>query len=269
MEQLRPEVFPDHFFANLAAHPRSVLFLDYDGTLAPFRSDPTQAHPYPGVRSVLRRIMRRPQAQVVIVTGRRAGDLLPLLPEAASLEVWGAHGWERRTPDGVLHIPRIPEPARLALGQARRIAREMGMDAHCEIKPGSLAFHHRSLPAHRLPEVDRLHSAWKALEQPGFIRLRDFDGGVELRAVGRHKGDVVRTVLAGLPAGIPAAYLGDDLTDEDAFQALAGAGLCCLVRPEFRPTAAHCWVRPPEELLALLERWDSAVAEKGERHVET
>jgi trehalose-phosphatase len=268
MEQLRPEVSPDHFFARLATVSRSVLFLDYDGTLAPFRSDPSQAHPYPGVRSVLRRIIRRPRQQVVIVTGRRAGDLLPLLPEAASLEVWGAHGWERRMPDGTLHLPPIPEPARLALEQAYCIAQEMGMEAHCETKPGSLAFHHRSLPASQLSRMDRLHTAWSGVQRPGLLHLCNFDGGMELRAVGKHKGDVVRTVLAELPAGTPAAYLGDDLTDEDAFQALAEAGLCCLVRPEFRPTAAHCWVRPPEELLALLERWDSVLAEKGDRHGE-
>lgn len=269
MEQLRADVSLDHFFARLAAQSRSVLFLDYDGTLAPFRTDPSRAYPYPGVRSVLQRILRRPRRRVVIVTGRRVGNLLPLLPEASSLEVWGAHGWERRMPDGTLHIPPIPEPARAALEQAQGIAHDLGLAVHCETKPGCLAFHHRSLPAQQLSRLGPLHRAWSALEQPGLLRLHEFDGGVELRTEGRHKGDVVRTVLAELPAGTPAAYLGDDLTDEDAFQTLAGNGLCCLVRPEFRPTAAHYWIRPPEELLALLERWDSALAEKGERHVES
>ena len=57
------------------------------------------------------------------------------------------------------------------------------------------------------------------------------------------------------PAKIPVAYLGDDLTDESAFQALNGHGLSVLVRSEFRETSARVWLRPPVELMAFLQRW--------------
>ena len=49
-----------------------------------------------------------------------------------------------------------------------------------------------------------------------------------------------------------------DLTDEDAFRAIALRGLAVLVRPELRETAAACWLRPPEELLEFLDRWKDA-----------
>ena len=55
-----------------------------------------------------------------------------------------------------------------------------------------------------------------------------------------------------------AAFLGDDLADEAAFRAIAGLGLGALVRPDFRPTAADAWLRPPREVLAFLERWRQA-----------
>jgi trehalose-phosphatase len=50
-------------------------------------------------------------------------------------------------------------------------------------------------------------------------------------------------------------YLGDDLTDEDAFNALHGRGLSVLVRGSQRKTAADLWIKPPQELLQFLEKW--------------
>jgi trehalose-6-phosphatase len=51
------------------------------------------------------------------------------------------------------------------------------------------------------------------------------------------------------------AYLGDDLTDEDAFKALKGKGLSVLVRDTQRDTLADCWLTPPDELLDFLHHW--------------
>jgi trehalose 6-phosphate phosphatase len=58
-----------------------------------------------------------------------------------------------------------------------------------------------------------------------------------------------------LGADLAVAYLGDDQTDEDAFVRLRGRGLCILVRPELRPTAAAMWLRPPGELIGFLRQW--------------
>jgi trehalose-phosphatase len=60
---------------------------------------------------------------------------------------------------------------------------------------------------------------------------------------------------------VAAAYLGDDLTDEDAFGAMAGKGLRVLVRPTLRDTLADLWLRPPEELVDFLLRWKEACSE--------
>ncbi|MEW5924967.1 MAG: hypothetical protein AB1746_13365, partial [Candidatus Zixiibacteriota bacterium] len=56
----------------------------------------------------------------------------------------------------------------------------------------------------------------------------------------------------------PTAYLGDDMTDEDAFSALPDSALSVLVRPEYRETKARKWIRPPEELLEFFDRWIEA-----------
>jgi trehalose-6-phosphatase len=87
------------------------------------------------------------------------------------------------------------------------------------------------------------------------LALLAFDGGLELRAPGKNKGDAVNAILAETGPGVPAAYLGDDQTDEDAFRAIKGKGLAILVRPELRPTLADVWLRPPDELGRFLRDW--------------
>ena len=91
----RPTVSLAAFFRELARAPRSALLLDYDGTLAPFELDRTQAVPYPGVTEVLRDIMDTGRTRVVIISGRRAQELGPLLRLSPPPEIWGTHGLER------------------------------------------------------------------------------------------------------------------------------------------------------------------------------
>ena len=85
--------------------------------------------------------------------------------------------------------------------------------------------------------------------------MKEFDGGIELRVPARDKGDGVRTILGEMENDAIVAYLGDDLTDEDAFRAIKGKGLGVLVRKKLRPTAADVWIRPPKELLEFLAEW--------------
>jgi trehalose-6-phosphatase len=101
---------------------------------------------------------------------------------------------------------------------------------------------------------------WAALCRTAPLTLLGFDGGLEVRVSGRTKADAVLAVLRECPLDTPAAFLGDDVTDEDAFVALHGRALAILVRPEQRPTAAEVWLRPPEELAAFLQRWQRARA---------
>jgi trehalose-phosphatase len=100
---------------------------------------------------------------------------------------------------------------------------------------------------------------WTPLAERSGLKLLQFEAGLELRVSHPDKGDAVRTILAALDAKVPIAFLGDDLTDEDAFQVLRGRGLTVLVRDDYRETMAEAWLRPPAELIDFLERWRSNV----------
>lgn len=263
MRVLNPRVDPEAFFGSLAHARARVLMLDYDGTLAPFAVRPERAFPYPEAGAEIERILEEGTTRVVIVSGRRLEDLVPLLPWRRRPELWGAHGWERMLPDGRT-LRREPEArAREALARAEGIARELAREgARIETKPASVALHWRGLPVLVAAKVrESARRQWEPLTGDAALELLDFECGLELRATGCSKGEAVRTVLEESARPAAAAYLGDDLTDEDAFAAVQPEGLAVLVRGELRETRADVWIRPPQELLVFLRRWRESARE--------
>ena len=244
------------FFECLSGARKSALLLDYDGTLAPFQVDRDQALPYPGVSMLLTGIMRTGHTRLVVISGRRAGEVLRLLGLDPHPEIWGVHGLQRLKPDGSCELPEINDGTQQALTEAARWTEQMGLGRLIEHKPGSVALHWRELSAEEQSESRRIALLkWLPIADRAGLLLQQFDGGLEMRMAHRDKGDAVRSVLAEIDPAAPVAYLGDDITDDDAFQALTDRGLRVLVRPEYRQTTADLWLRPPAELLAFLADW--------------
>lgn len=245
------------FYRRLGAARQRVLMLDYDGTLAPFNIRPERAVPYHGVAELLESLMEQGDTRVVIISGRRAAEVAALLPLDPRPEIWGAHGWERISTAGEtrLEAPDAATSEALARARSRAVAFK-GSGGRLERKPGSIALHWRGLTPLAVARLrQQALSAWEPLTHDGPLEWLPFDGGIELRARGTNKQHAVMAVLSETgPDGV-AAYLGDDVTDEDAFRAMQGRGLAVLVRPEYRRTAADLWIRPPEELLEFLGRW--------------
>jgi trehalose-phosphatase len=242
-----------------------VLLLDYDGTLAPFREARDEARPYPEVREAVGRILRAGSTRVVVISGRTVGDLTPLLGLDPLPELWGSHGWERLRPGGALESARLQDAALDGLRRGAALASEIAPPGRVEVKPASVAVHVRGMDDAEAEDLlEHARAVWKPLVETDSFEVRSFDGGLELRVRGRDKGSAIEEILAEEPAGAAIAYLGDDLTDEDAFRALGSRGLSVLVRAEPRQTSADVWIRPPAELLEFLRRWQ-AEASPGRR----
>jgi trehalose 6-phosphate phosphatase len=244
------------FFVRLSQCKKSTLLLDYDGTLAPFRPERDLALPYPQVPELLERIGVVGNTRTVIISGRPAREIPPLLGMHVAPEIWGSHGLERLHSDGSYEVAEIDLDVTAALALAGETLDQAGLGRHLEWKPGSLAIHWRGFHSDEVAEIrTRAVRAMQPIASAAGLRLSSFDGGVEMRVAAPNKAHAVKTILqeSGDPA--MAAYLGDDMTDEDAFGALDPFGLSVLVREEYRPTSAKVWLRPPEELLAFLEQW--------------
>jgi trehalose 6-phosphate phosphatase len=246
----------ESFLRQVARAPRSLLMLDFDGTLAPFQRDRRKALPYPGIRSVLQEIIDIGNTRVVIVSGRDVTETVPLLAVKPHPEVWGLHGLQRLKADGSIELCELDESTLNALTAAEDWLRSQNLQHTVELKTGSIAVHWRGLEESEAQAIrEHVMLGWTAIAEHFGLDLMDFDGGIEIRSRKANKGTAVRTLLSEMDPGVPAAYLGDDTTDEDAFLAMTGRGLSILVRSEWRPTAAQIWLKPPNELLELLAGW--------------
>lgn len=247
---------PAAFWEQLQSSETSALLLDYDGTLAPFQIERDQAYPYAGVLPILEEILRSGQTRMVVITGRPVPEVRALLSPLTGFEIWGAHGLDYLQLDGTIRKYTIAPRLIGLLEKAAQALRAQGFSDLLEVKPGGIAVHWRSLTE---SEREKLRSEtlkeWAPLSETSDLKLLQFDGGLELRIAHPDKGDAIQAILQGLPNEIPIAFLGDDITDEDGFRALAHRGLPILVRDTYRPTQATAWIRPPEELLAFLTRW--------------
>ncbi|MFC1835758.1 trehalose-phosphatase [Thermodesulfobacteriota bacterium] len=247
------------FFHEVSHSSKRALLLDYNGTLAPFSVDRDRAFPYPGERELLDAILDAGHTRVVLISGRSVQSLVPLLEFRKWPELWGSHGIERMAPDGSTLCVKIPEEASRAITSEREWMEEQGLMEHCEIKPFSLALHVRGLDRNVAKDLTRRLSArWSRLLLGSGLFVHEFDGGVELRTKGFHKGQAVITILNEMGNDSVSAYLGDDFTDEDAFERMRGRGMGILVREEFRPTVADARLRPPDQLLWILRHWHDA-----------
>ena len=245
----------DEFLERIQSSTQSLLMLDYDGTLAPFVEQRERANPYAGIPELITEIMAQTATRVVIVSGRPATEVVTLLDLPDPPEIWGGHGLERRKRNGESKIGRVDRRSASALREAFQWTREQGLDGQVEQKPGSLAIHWRGFSSQQIEDIyQNARLSLLPLTRVSRLSLTEFDGGIELRVRNCNKGHVVQELLNEM-GDVPAAYLGDDRTDEDAFRALQGRGLTVLVRKELRPTAAELWLCPPEELISFLSDW--------------
>ncbi len=246
-----------------------MLICDYDGTLAPFHEDKMQAVPYSGVTEKLQQIAAG-RTKLAFISGRPVQELIALLPLAAKAEVWGMHGREHRTPDvsadtkGEYTLLKPTAAQRVALNDAQAALEAQGLGGMLERKAGSVAVHWRTLTgknqADRLKEVEAVaKKSFAPHAGKHSLAILHFDGGLELRAEDQTKAHAAEALLRAADAR-SAAFLGDDTTDEDAFQVLRRqSGLALLVREPPRPSHAAFTIQPPGELLSFLEDWLKAV----------
>ncbi len=230
--------------------------LDYDGTLAPFRAERHLAVPYPGVRDLLNDILSVKRTRLVIVSGRSIRDLISLLGLAKLPELYGSHGAEYLAVDRKYHRRELSAVVAEGLLQVAEWAQKNDLAGIIEKKPYGFAFHWRGLSRTRISNIEKnVCNHWESKASKFGLELHQFDGGVELRPEGIDKGEVVNRVLADAAEGAVVAYLGDDLTDEDAFRAIRGRGVSVLVCETDRETSANVRITPPVQLLNFLRRW--------------
>jgi trehalose-phosphatase len=246
----------------LRSRPRRLaVFLDYDGTLSPIVPRPEDAVLDEPVRATVRRLAA--VCAVAVISGRDLADVR----ERVGLDeivYAGSHGFDIAGPGGLRREHPEAQAILAALSKAEAALRERVTDipgAQIERKKYSIAIHFRNVAEGGAADVEAAVDAVAA----GHADLRKGHGKKVFELQPRldwHKGRAVEWLLEALELNSPEVlplYVGDDLTDEDAFQTLRGRGVGIVVRDEPRPTVAHYALEDPAEVDVFLNRLLQAV----------
>lgn len=227
----------------------AALFLDLDGTLVPIRDDPSAVAMADDTRVLLRRLQRHLDGALAVVSGRPVEqiDRIVGLPALAAA---GLHGHVRRRADGT----QVMHGDRDALAQVRpaltRVA-ERYQGARIEDKTAAIAVHYRGRPELREPIVSEVRAHVAPLGE----RVTVLDGKMvcEVKPRGVDKGTAIRAFMGEPPfAGRWPTFVGDDVSDEDGFDAVNALGGLS-VRVGHAATVAHDRLTGPSAVAAWLE----------------
>ena len=226
----------------------AALFLDLDGTLAPFSATPDGVGPDPLRNGLLRDLARRLGGRLAVISGRSIADLDRILDNSV-LCVAGSHGLQRRDARGHVTAAPVHPGVRVAADAFDDFA-QARPGVLVERKPLSVALHYRNAPQ---AEGDVQALALELARATG-LKLQLGACVAELVTLGADKGQALAAFMREAPfAGAAPVFIGDDLTDEDGFRAAAElGGYGVLVGPP-RPTRAQCRLDSSAAVIAWLQ----------------
>jgi trehalose 6-phosphate phosphatase len=203
---------------DLAQVPILLVACDFDGTIAPIVSHPSEAQPNREAIVAMSLLAAMPQTHVAVISGRALKDLSSRTQDAENLHLVGSHGSEF-DPGFASGLPRdaVELLGRLSSGLATISNQCPG--SFVEEKPAGVTFHYRNADDSSCKvALDAILAGPATL--PG-VFVRHGKKMVELSVMEMNKG----TALSGMRQRLGASaviFLGDDLTDEDAFATLSG-----------------------------------------------
>jgi len=256
---LARELFGDALSQALAtrlAAPTLIVMLDVDGTLAPIAPRPEQAVVPPETRRVIAALAARPGVRVALVSGRAAADARRMVG-VTNLWAIGNHGAETVGPDGEIDVdPRVARYQPTVAQAARKISSLVAAvpGVLLEDKTWTLSVHYRLADPAVVP---RLRGVVESVATGLGLRVMDGKAIFEVRPpVPVNKGTAVLALARRLGA-TDAGYLfvGDDVTDEDAFRLLRVQlpNAVTIKVGDPRTSAAEFAVRDPAAVRELLE----------------
>ena len=238
---------------------RPIILMDFDGTLAEFQIDPSAVTLPPSRQILLQTLAKRADLSAGIISGRRISDLRERVPTAPSMFFAGLHGLEIEGPGlrFAHNAVALAAPGISLLAKDLRRAVKPLPGVFVEDKTYSIVLHMRGAS-----KADRLHATtrFNALAEPflaeGTVRLQPGDLVLELLPnVDWAKGDAVRAIMRHVEADaketVWPVYIGDDETDEDAFEEIGTNGLTIAVGK--RVASAAFQVADPVAVECLLK----------------
>jgi trehalose 6-phosphate phosphatase len=229
-----------------------ALFLDFDGTLVEIAAHPDAIVVPAHLPALLRALTETLDGAVAVISGRSLAGLDQFL-DGALPALAGVHGLERRDGRGIVYEP-IDQSASFAQARAALVG---FVEAHpgtvLEDKGNALTLHYRGAPESAAAAETLLKHQCDVLGDE-FV-LQPGKQLFELKPTSAHKGRVVETFMNEPPfAGRTPVFLGDDVTDEDAFVSVNALGGHSIRIGDSQHSAARYHIDNVNEALQWLTR---------------
>ena len=242
------------------AETRLLLLMDFDGTLVELAHDPDAVELSSARRGVLQRLVRRSDLTIGVISGRRVADLRVKVGAGDTLYYAGLHGLEIEGPgmqfrhnDAAHSRSLIREIGRSLLDATKDLA-----GVRVEDKELTVAMHVRgAAPAVQRQAALAFRRIAESHVSAGMLReLRGNQVFELLPAVAWTKGTAVLHIKADVERQYRQAvwpiYLGNDVTDEDAFRAVGPEGMTIAVGD--RPASAAFRLFTPDAVERFLRQ---------------
>jgi len=238
---------------------RLFIFLDYDGTLAPIVRTPSQAMLSPATAKVLTALAKNKNITLAVVSGRVLSDVRNRVGIKNIIYV-GNHGFEIKSPQ-INFKSSVDQACRKIFEEIKKdLAKKMSIirGIYIEDKGFTLSVHYRLADKKQIPLIKNIFTQTIAASRAKkILKISAGKKVLEIRfASDCNKGKavlwlVVRRQVVLRDKSILPIYIGDDLTDEDAFKVLRDKGLTILVGKP-RKSYAKYYVRNTQEVRKFL-----------------
>ncbi|MFW6001535.1 MAG: trehalose-phosphatase [Halanaerobium sp.] len=231
------------------------LFLDYDGTLAPFNPLPEEAYALENSVEMLKKFSKTEKYKLSFVSGRKLSGLQQMI-EIENANYAGSHGLEVK----LVYEEQITYPFQKnnldqkssTLYQKTKEKYEIMADVKLEDKGFGIALHcsseeQKNEIAARL-KADFADSSYQVLAGRKLV---------EIRPEGWDKGKAVEYISEKIKEyynieDYLSIYIGDDRTDEDAFKVIESGISIYVKNDDNLKTAADYYLNDPEDTAKLL-----------------
>ncbi|MBY0311375.1 MAG: trehalose-phosphatase [Phycisphaerales bacterium] len=242
---------------SMAMSPLLLVASDFDGTISPLAPSPDEARADPRCMAALTRLARLPCTAVAIISGRPLKWLKQRTETISGIQLFGSHGAE----DGSASESSSKAEAEVRVMQIASSLEPIAArwpGCLVERKPFGVALHYRRAdPAYTEAIID---ATLAVARNDSSIAVRMGSMVVELCVSSKNKGDALQRAIH-LAGARNTVFLGDDLTDEDAFAVLGDSDLA--IRVGEGQTAAPFRVDGIESVADAL----AALADQRERWV--
>jgi trehalose-phosphatase len=240
---------------------RVALFLDYDGTLTPIVLRPEMALLSEEMRVTIRKLAEI--IFVAVISGRDLEDVKDLVG-IPSISYAGSHGFDISGPEGKHmefqkgrdFLPKLEKAKHRMSTQIEAVA-----GARIESKKFSFAVHFREVSPREVPEiekiVDQVVAEFPDLRKSAGKKVFEIQPNLDW-----NKGKALLWLLEAFHLNTPDVfpiYIGDDVTDEDAFKVLKDKGIGIVVGENGRHSVAQYRLKHPAEVRHFLQELASIV----------